>query len=336
MSINTPFNDNQTFRDKMEILKLSVEPKYLLESLGFKIEKENSKELRCACIIHGGDNKTSFRFNVDKRIWVCFSHHCQEVYGYDIISLVQAVLKVNFRQAVEYLQSIASCDVNLYEYKRSQEINKFIVSNKPIPSLVSENNLLCYKGLRSEHFIKDGFLNETLDYFEVGGGYVDKFGIIRDVIPIRDDKGKLVAYSLRDIRDFVVDDKYINTPNFNKNKVLYNFHNVIKMGIKKPIIVVEGYKSVWKLYEYGIYNVVAAMGSVITDGQVNLLCKYALKGVIIAFDNDLPGVVGMLHSYRILCKKINVIPLFLSGINLKIGDSPAEFSKEDAYKYFEY
>ncbi len=336
MSINTSLNGNQTFRDKLETLKLSVEPKYLLESLGFKIEKENSKELRCACIIHGGDNKTSFRFNIDKRTWVCFSHHCQEVYGYDVISLVQAVLKVNFIQAIEYLQSIASCDVYLYEYKRRQEINKFVASNNSIQSVVSENNLLCYKGLRSNHFINDGFSNETLDYFEVGGGYVDKFGVIRDVIPIRDDSGKLVAYSLRDIRDFAVDDKYINTPNFNKDKVLYNLYNVIKMGVAKPIIVVEGYKSVWKLYEYGIYNVVASMGSVITEGQTNLLCKYALKGVVIAFDNDLPGVVGMLYSYKALRKKINVIPLFLSGINLKIGDSPAEFSKEDAYKYLEY
>ncbi len=328
--------DNQNFRDKMETLKLSVEPKYLLESLGFKIEKENNKELRCACIIHGGDNKTSFRFNVEKRTWICFSHHCHEVHGYDMISLVQAVLKTNFMGAVEYLESISSCDVDLYAYKRREEMNKFITSNNPIMSMVSERNLMCYKGFRSTHFNKEGFLNKTLDHFEVGGGHVDKDGFIRDVIPIRDDEGKLVAYSFRDISDFAVDNKYINTPDFDKNRVLYNFNNVISMGIKKPIIVVEGYKSVWKLYEYGIYNVVASMGSVVTEGQVNLLCKHALNGVIIAFDNDLPGVVGTLYSYKLLREKISVIPLFLSSVSSKIGDSPAEFSKNEAYKYLEY
>ena len=327
--------DSQNFRDKIETLKLSVEPKYLLESLGFKIEKESSKELRCACIIHGGDNKTSFRFNVEKRTWVCFSHHCHDIHGYDMISLVQAVLKVNFSEAIEYLQSISSCDVDLYAYKRQQEMNKFISSNNPTQSFVSEQHLIRYQGFRSNHFNKDGFLDKTLDYFEVGGGYTDMDGVIRDVIPIRNDKGELVAYSYRDIRDFAVDDKYINTPNFDKNNVLYNFNNVIRMGIKKPVIVVEGYKSVWKLYEYGIYNVVASMGSVVTEGQVNLLCKYALNGTILAFDNDLPGVVGTLYSYKLLSKKIKVEPLFLSSANLNIGDSPAEFNREDAYKYLE-
>jgi len=324
-----------SFRDKMETLKLSIEPKYLIESLGFKIEKESSKELRCACIIHGGDNKTSFRFNIEKRTWICFSHHCHETHGYDMISLVQAVLKVNFMEAIEYLQGMTSCDVNLYQYKRNQEIGKFINSNKPIQTLVSESNLKCYNGLRSGYFTKEGFSNETLDYFEVGGGYTDSNGVIRDVIPIRDDKGGLIAYSFRDIRNFIIDDKYINTPNFEKNKVLYNLHNVINRRINKPVIVVEGYKSVWKLYEYGIYNVVASMGSVVTDGQVNLLCKYALNGAIIAFDNDLPGVVGTLYSYKLLRNKIDVVPLFLSSVSLNIGDSPAEFSKEIAYRYLE-
>ena len=327
--------DNQNFRDKIESLKLSVDPKYLLESLGFKIEKENSKELRCACIIHGGDNKTSFRFNVEKRTWICFSHHCHEVHGYDMISLVQAVLKVSFVEAIKYLEDMSSCDVDLYAYKRQEEMNKFITSNNPMVSYVSESNLERYKGFRSNHFNKDGFLNKTLDHFEVGGGYTDQDGVIRDVIPIRDDEGKLVAYSLRDIRDFEVDNKYINTSNFDKNKVLYNLHNVIRMGIKKPIIVVEGYKSVWKLYDYGIYNVVASMGSVVTNGQANLLCKHALNGTVLAFDNDLPGVVGTLYSYKLLREKISVTPLFLSSVSLKIGDSPAEFSKEDAYKYLE-
>ena len=328
-------SNDLNFREKIEALKLSVEPKYLLESLGFKIENENSKELRCRCIIHGGDNKTAFRFNIEKRTWSCYSHHCHEIYGYDMISLVMGVLKINFKEAVEYLQSISSNEVDLYEYKHTQEKNKFISeNNKEI--IINENSLLCYKGLRSTHFNKNGFSNEILNHFEVGGGYTDKNGIIRDVIPIRNDKGELVAYSFRDIRDFNVDNKYINTSNFDKNKVLYNFFNVIKNNINKPIILVEGYKSVWKLYEYGIYNVVAVMGSVLTEGQSNLLCKYALNRVIIAFDNDLPGVVGTLYSYKLLNKKINVTPIFLSSTNLKIGDSPAEFNKDEAYKYLEY
>ena len=76
--------------DDVQFLKQAVDPRFLLEQLGFKIVNETRKELRGACAIHGGDNKTSFRFNKITKTWVCFSHRCQEEFGYDVIGLIRA------------------------------------------------------------------------------------------------------------------------------------------------------------------------------------------------------------------------------------------------------
>jgi hypothetical protein len=90
----------------LEVFKAAVDPKFLLQNLGLKIIRETPKELSGPCKIHGGDNTTSFRFNKDKRTWVCFSHKCHELYGCDIIGLIMATLGIDFMSAVDYLREL--------------------------------------------------------------------------------------------------------------------------------------------------------------------------------------------------------------------------------------
>jgi DNA primase len=206
---------------------------------------------------------------------------------------------------------------------------------QPSDSIVNEEALLQFKPFRSNHFIECGFSNETLDYFEVAGGYTDKNRIIRDIIPIRDANGELAGYSLRDIRhEADYDNKYISTFDFDKDHVLYNLHNVKVYGEEFPLIVVEGFKSVWKMYDCGIYNVVACMGSKITPGQCNLLCTYALRGVITMFDNDVAGIKGTASAYKDLSNKMRVIPIFITEVDEEgKGLDPSDLSREALLKY---
>ena len=256
------------YKERLEVLKASVDPRYLLESLGIKTERETVKELRGACKVHGGDNRTAFRFNKQTRTWVCFSHKCHDVFGNDIIGLIRGCQGLDFLDAVDFLSRLVG-DVGAGQalaYERKKERDSFIhlyKESKPTSSIVTEECLKQFKPFRSKLFLNEGYKKETLDYFEIAGGYTDSFGYIRDVIPIRDEKGTLVAYSFRDIRGKVKDDdfKYILSKNFNKDFVLYNLNNARDYLKDKPIIIVEGFKSVWRLYEYEIYNVVAAMGS---------------------------------------------------------------------------
>lgn len=335
MTMKNSHSDKQEFRYKLDRLKESVDPRYLVESLGFNIMRETAKELRGPCMIHGGDNKTAFRFNKETRTWICFSHRCHEVFGADIIGLIKAVLDTDFLSALKYLENlVGDIDSSHYiEYRRKKERELFIRSkrsNQPKSSIVTEECLKQFKPFRSKYFVKQGFTTETLDHFELAGGYTDGDGLIRDIIPIRDDEGKLVAYSFRDVRNFTdYDNKYILTKGFNKDGVLYNLNhnkNFIKNG---NLIVVEGFKSVWKLYQCGIQNVVAVMGTQMTSGQENLLYKHSIENLIVFFDGDVAGISGSIKVCERLRGKINVIPIFIT----EEGKDPADLSCEKLHGY---
>lgn len=330
------------FKHKLQQLKETVEPRHLLESLGFVISRETSKELRGACKIHGGDNKTSFRFNKEALSWVCFSHRCQEVNGSDIIGLIRTALGMSFKDAVDYLHRLCgeSGDfLSRVQYERKKEKHDFIKRYKDDsapPAIVKDEYLESFKRYRSNLFPNEGFPRDVLDYFEVAGGYTDSFSLIRDIIPIRDVNSDLVAYSLRDIRPNAPDDdfKYILTRGFVKDKVLYNLHRVKEEVQTNRLIVVEGFKSVWRLYQYGITNVVAVMGSMITPGQINLLCTYALRGAVVMFDNDVAGVKGTISAVNELSGKLSVFPIFITETDENgKGLDPADLDKQTIFSY---
>ena len=336
-------DDWSDFKEKLDYIKNSVDPTYLLESLGVSPDRETYKEVRCACPIHGGDNKTAFRFNKDTRTWVCFTHKCHEVHGNDIIGLVKALNNTDFMGAVKYLKELVGDvgKVDYAEFKRKREMDEFVKSYDNIvmkPSSVCQKSLDKFKTLRSNFFLKQGFKESTLDYFEVAGGWQDKHGLIRDIIPIRDDRGDLVAYSLRDIRENVDDDdfKYILTPGFSKQECLYNLNKAQDYGADLPIIVVEGFKSVWRLYEYGIKNVVATMGSGITDGQQLLLQRFALKGIVLLFDNDIAGVLAAEKAITDMKNSMDVYSIFIQEVDEDgKGLDPADLTREQVHEYLE-
>lgn len=331
------------FRDKVDTIKQLVDPALLLEDLGFEITRETDKEIRCPCKIHDGDNTTAFRLNKDLKTWVCFSHKCNERYGNDVFGLVMSIRECNFVTALNYLEDFSGAKGvhknRLIKYRQRKEREKFIKLNsngREKPSIVDPIRLKYYKYFRSSFFIEEGFLKETLDYFEIAGGYSDSDGLIKDIIPIYNDKGNLVAFSKRDIRRGLQENyrKYQLTEGFNKDTVLYNLSRILDIVDKTPLIIVEGFKSVWRLYELGIYNVVACMGSGITTGQAQLLFTYAHKGVVFFFDNDYAGVSAVGRSYELLKGKMKV---YLETITEEDesgnGLDPADLTDEQIFYY---
>jgi len=322
------------FKLKLEYIKEAADPRYLVESLGIQITRETPKELRGPCAIHGGDNPTSFRFNKDRKTWVCFSHKCHDIHGNDIVGLIRAMNKVDFMSAVDYLSNLVGyfdSDIEALKFRKEREKQEFINYSDREPYIhpkVTEERLAGYFGYRSDLFRLDGFSERTLDLFEIGGGYQTSDGITRDVIPIRNIDGDLVAYSLRDTRpDAKYESKYWITPGFDKDKVLYNLHRIIP--VDGPLVVVEGFKSVWRLHDYGIKNAVAVMGSKITMGQQQLLLSNALNGVILFFDCDVAGIEGAVAAHEVLRNKMDVWPVFMT----EEGKDPADLDKEIIYGY---
>jgi DNA primase len=327
-------------RDHISRLKEAIDAEQLLRLLGFDISRTTSTEVRAVCKLHGGSNRSSFRMNKQTKNWVCFSQSCQETVGYDVISLVREVLNLSFPDALRYLESITGVNVHddaaYVEFKRAKDRREFIqqsMDNRQVPlALVSEEYLKSFKKFRSNYFGKEdngGFPTEILDEFEIGGGYVDKYGFQRDVIPIRDEHGELKAYSCRDITGKADEAfKYLLTKGFDKNRVLYNLQRAKNyMGKSRTLIIVEGFKSVWKLYMAGYKNVVACIGSTLTPGQQSLLYSHAFE-VILFLDGDAAGVKGTSKALEDMKGKIKVMPIFFPYENQDPGDLNIEEFKE--------
>jgi len=138
------------------------------------------------------------------------------------------------------------------------------------------------KGLDPDHpYLKErGFTAETIMHF--GLGFCNR-GLMagRVVIPLRDQHGKLIGYAGRFTRDDQVSEKvpkYLFPSNrerkgeileFRKSHFLYDGH-----AIKEPVrdlVIVEGFPSVWWLWQCGFANVVALMGSSCSPDQATLV-----------------------------------------------------------------
>ena len=139
-----------------------------------------------------------------------------------------------------------------------------------------------------------------------GTGFVDRF-INRIMFPIFDIRGKVIGFGGRVMDDSLP--KYLNSPEtqiFSKGMSLYGL-NFAKTHIKdETLIIAEGYMDVISLFQYGIKNVVAPLGTAFTKEQANLVKKYAKK-VILANDNDEAGIKATIKAHELL-----------SGIDVKI------------------
>lgn len=102
----------------------------------------------------------------------------------------------------------------------------------------------------------------------------------------------------------VLDDskpKYINSPEnivYSKGRHLFGL-NVAKKGDTKKLLVVEGYMDVISLHQRGITNVVAPLGTALTEQQGWLLRKNA-EQIILSFDSDEAGLQAKLRALDIL------------------------------------
>ncbi len=123
------------------------------------------------------------------------------------------------------------------------------------------------------------------------GGYYDVF---RDrlMIPVCDSQGRVIGFGARALDN--AQPKYLNsqeTPVFSKRKVLFGLDKA-KAGIATAdqVVIVEGYFDAIALHSAGVTNVVAAMGTALTDDQIKIALRHTNSNrVVINFDADKAG-----------------------------------------------
>jgi DNA primase len=112
----------------------------------------------------------------------------------------------------------------------------------------------------------------------------------RITFPISDRRGRIVGFGARAMGD--AQPKYLNSPEtetFNKRDLLYGFPQVSEaMRRERAALVVEGYTDVLMLYQFGIKNAVATLGTATTPGHLRTLSSYA-DTIYVLFDPDAAG-----------------------------------------------
>jgi DNA primase len=145
-----------------------------------------------------------------------------------------------------------------------------------------------------------------------GSGFYDKFRG-RLMFPILDAQGKIIAFGGRILGDG--EPKYLNSPEtvlYTKGQHLFGL-NYSRDAIRRQgfVILVEGYLDFLIPFQFGVRNLVASLGTALTDSQVRLLGRYARK-IIVNFDPDSAGVNATKRSLELLLTegfKVNVLTL---------------------------
>lgn len=143
----------------------------------------------------------------------------------------------------------------------------------------------------NEILLKAGLTSEKSS----GSGYIDRFRN-RIIIPIQNEKGEYIAFGARAILDSQ-QPKYLNSPDtpvFNKSRSLFAIHQA-KDAIKEQdsVILMEGYFDVIIAHVYGLNNVVATLGTALTEQHVKIIARYSdSRKIYLAFDSDEAGIAA--------------------------------------------
>jgi DNA primase len=276
-----------------KVLRANLDFEKILRHYGVEVKLKGSNHHGyCPLPNHNGKkNSVSFSANLEKGIFQCFGCGAKGNL-LDFAVLMEkadpkdgsALLKVAGKLQKQFCPELG--DTTADEKKNA---DRATVPAKPkkepakdLPAVVNVPLDFELKGLDAEHpYLKSrGFTPETIKHF--GLGFCSR-GLLKDrvAIPLHDHDGKLVAYAGR-----VVDDATITEDNpryrfpgkrerdgklfeFRKTLFLYN-----GFRIKAPVddlIVVEGFTSVWWLYQNGLPHVVAVMGSDCSERQAELI-----------------------------------------------------------------
>lgn len=299
-----------------------------------KLEKRGRNYIGL-CPFH--DEKTpSFTVSEDKQICHCFGckkggNIFQFVQEIENVSFTEAVkqlgerinIKVDVGQG-EPSHHIASNDLQMIQMHESlleyyhyiliktvegEQALHYLYDRGFTDKMINERKI----GLapNSSHFATDFFEKKGIDLhlgFEAGilsrneedFTYYDRFRD-RIMFPLANAQGRIVGYSGRTYKN--QEPKYLNSPEspiFQKRKLLYNLDRARKhVRTQDETIILEGFMDVIKADEAGLHNVVASMGTQLSDEHIHFLRKLC-NHVTLLFDGDSAGAQATLKTGQLL------------------------------------
>ena len=317
------------------------------------------RNFRALCPFHSEKHPSFFVFP-EQQTWHCFGA-CGT--GGDVFSFVMKKEGVDFGQALRLLAQRAGItlssptkqtSVQEREKQRLSQINEAAAefyhhvlsttqAGQPARSYLSHRkvtlesingfrlgfspdswealrNFLMSKGYEERELLDAGLIVER-----EGGGSYDRFRN-RLMFPICNVQGHVIGFGARALDESLP--KYINspqTPIFDKSSSLYAIDKA-RSAIRQTglIVIVEGYMDAIAAHQHGFQNVVASMGTSLTEHQVGI-AKGLTRNIVLALDADAAGEEATLRS---------TVALTHSGAEAKVillppGKDPAEVIAED-------
>ena len=292
--------------------------------------KRSGRNFFGLCPFHS-EKSPSFSVSPDKQIFHCFG--CGV--GGNVFTFLMKLESISFIEAVQMLAERSNIALptiqNNVDSAREELKAKVYKVNEFAANFYHEKLYKPESKMGQEYIKKRQLTNETLKSFKLGfsgkfdelyrelikngfgereilesglvnkndrGQYIDRYRN-RLMFPICDARGRVIAFGGR-----VLDDskpKYINSPEnivYSKGRHLFGL-NVAKKGDIKRILIVEGYMDVISLHQRGITNVVAPLGTALTEQQGWLLRKNS-EQIILSFDSDEAGLTAKNRALDIL------------------------------------
>lgn len=316
--------------------------------------KQTGRNHKGLCPFHN-EKTPSFIVSEDKQLYHCFG--CGA--GGNAIGFYMAVESLDFIDAVEGLAERYGLDLDKYRTESSEQEQETVSLKKKLYQINREAAVF-YLRLLKEDTAAQGYLKrrgiepltarrfglgfapdawQTLtDHFNQnqypdlltvglvdkrknGNGYYDKFRN-RLIFPIQDQRQNIIGFGGRAIGDEMP--KYLNSPEsviFSKGTAFYGILQAKEaMAKQRSAVVVEGYMDVIMLHQAGISNVVATLGTALTEAHARVLDRY-VDEVTLCFDGDEAGRKAALRGVSILKN----MKAKLRVLTLPVGQDPDDF-----------
>ena len=295
--------------------------------------QRSGRSYKAVCPFHT-EKTPSFYVFPERQSWRCFGA-CAT--GGDVFSFVMRIDNLDFGEALKRLAQQAG--VVLAQRSRQRDKDDVLYRiNEAAGEFFSQLLLSDRQGTSARAYLeKRGLTRDTINKFQLGlspsggaslkdyltskeymleqlalagvitwnqeRGYRDMFRS-RLMVPIRDAEGRLAGFGGRALDDS--NPKYLNTPRspiFDKGHILYALHLAKDSVREKGVVIVEGYMDAIVAHQGGFSNVVASMGTALTQQQVSLVRRLVRRPgsatpgeVVLALDPDAAGQEATLRS----------------------------------------
>lgn len=321
--------------------------------------KRRGRNYMGLCPFHH-EKTASFSVSPEKQIFKCFG--CGA--GGDVIKFIQRMQNLDFWEAVEVLAERAKIKLPQRRSAKGREkhspkteiykVNRWAADLYHKILIKSPYASIARKYIQSRRISLDACKEFLIGYAPDEKSLIENSrsaniplkllqdaGLIRAdrdmfreriIFPITDVLGNIVGFGARTIKD--EEPKYLNTPEtivFSKQRQLFGLYQA-KEAIKQlnKAIIVEGYTDVISAHQAGIKNVIATLGTALTEQHVSILRRYT-DNIVLVFDADQAGQNAANRA----------IEIFLTmGVDVKIatipeGKDPDEYINEKGREAFE-